>query len=140
MQRPGGFTMDRAARTWTPVLEGEVASRAWEVIEECAHALENPGEFRSGEHTLIDGRPGPALFLGYLNMATGDEPARQRSLGLVEQTIDGLAGAGSDLSLMKGFTGIAWSVEHLKGRVWEPAGKDLNEDIDEAILEALRRY
>lgn len=132
--------MHSTARTiWTPILDGREASVAWEVIESIARALENPGEFGSSEYTLLDGRPGPAMFLAYLAMATGDEPPRQRSLGLVEQAVDGLAEAATDVSLMTGFTGVAWTVEHLQGRAWEPADEDLNQDIDEAILKAFQK-
>jgi len=123
--------------TWAPLLEGRKASAAWEVIESVARALENPGEYRSEKHTLMDGLPGPALFFGYLSMATGNESYRRRSLGLLDQAIDELAIATSDITLMTGFAGLAWSVEHLQGRVCEPTAEDLNEGIDEAILHAL---
>ena len=130
--------MQTSARTtWAPLYEGREASAAWETIESVARALENPGEYRGGKHSLMDGLPGPALFFGYLSMVTGDESYRRRSVGLIEQAIDELAVSFSDITLMSGFTGLAWSVEHLQGRVCEFAGEDPNEGIDEAILRAL---
>jgi len=123
--------------TWAPLLEGREASEAWEAIESVARALENPGEFLNLKHTLMDGLPGPALFFGYLSLVTGDESYRRRSLGLLDQAIDELAIAPSDITLMTGFAGLAWSVEHLQGRVCERTGEDLNEGIDDAILQAL---
>src|SRR5262245_45876412 len=124
---------------WVPILEGREAAAVWEAIEGIACALDNPGEFRNHEHTLIDGRPGPALFLAYLAMAAEDDALRQRSIGFIEQAVDGLEGAETDVSIMTGFTGVAWAVEHLQGRACDPTDGDLNEDIDETILTILRR-
>src|SRR5437870_2088286 len=124
--------MDKSApTTWTPILEGREAAAVWETIESVTRALESQEDFWNRQSTLVDGRPGPAIFLAYLAMATGAEHPRRRSLELIEQAVDGLAGAMTDTSMMAGFTGVAWAVEHLQGRAWERADEDLNEDTDE---------
>lgn len=128
-----------ALTSWTPILDGHEAALAWEAIESLACALENPGAFGGAEHALGDGLPGPALFFAYLAMATGDERARRRSVELIHRAIDRIASDMRDITLMGGFTGVAWTVEHLQGRVSEPSEEDLNEQVDEVILDALAR-
>jgi class I lanthipeptide synthase len=133
--------MDKStATTWTPILEGREAAAVWETIESVTRALESQEDSWNRQSTLVDGRPGPAIFLAYLAMATGAEHPRRRSLELIEQAVDGLSGAKTDTSMMAGFTGVAWAVEHLQGRAWERADEDLNEDTDEIILETLRAF
>jgi len=128
-----------ALTSWTPILDGHEAALAWEAIEAVACALENPGEFRGAEHTLGEGLPGPALFFAYLARARGDERARQRSVELIDRAIDRIASDMTDITLMGGFTGLAWTVEHIQGMASEPSEEDLNEQIDEVILDALAR-
>jgi lantibiotic modifying enzyme len=127
-------TTSARTTTWAPILDGPESSRAWTVIEDIARALETPVSYRGIENALMDGRPGPSLFLGYLAMATGDDAVRHRAIEMLERSVDGLVDVSASMTMMTGFTGVAWAVEHLQGRAWESPDEDLNATVDETIL------
>jgi lantibiotic biosynthesis protein len=143
-----------ASRLWRPLLEGDLATQAWESVGAIADALKSwsPVEWLAAERqrnhgvTIGGGTAGRALFYGYLSKATGDESHAAWAEQLVNEAIDDLAKTPMRPALYSGFTGVAWAAEHL-GRLLcdeEEVGgadgdEDMNEEIDDALLMALRR-
>jgi lantibiotic modifying enzyme len=142
---------------WRPLLDGNLAVRAWEAVNAVAQALETwlPGDPR--EHhadgwldrvvSLGGGAAGQALFHGYLSRAAGAERHAARARQLLSQAVEALATVPTPPSLYSGFTGVAWAAEHL-GRLLdgedelEASGvedEDIGEEIDQALLTALDR-
>jgi hypothetical protein len=145
-------------RAWQPLLDGELAARASEAVEAMIERYP-PGVAARGQAAgprlpnLNQGSSGQALLFGYL--ARHDGAAADRHAQLAELYLDEAIGAVADMplgtGLFGGFTGVAWTAEHL-GRVlgWEPAGDangaqgpeanaemDANAEIDQALLERL---
>src|SRR5262245_8817715 len=112
------------SRLWRPLLEGELAIQASEAVTAIAQALEawSPGrEPVDGEVDrdvfVVRGAAGQALFHGYLFKAAGVERHAARAEQLLDQALGALATTPMHPALYSGFTGIAWTVEHL-GRVF----------------------
>ncbi|HEX5718359.1 MAG TPA: lanthionine synthetase LanC family protein, partial [Thermoanaerobaculia bacterium] len=141
------------SRHWRPLLEGDLAARAWETVGAIAQALESwaPGDEPADELdrsvSIGGGTAGQAIFHGYCFKALGAERHAARTEQLLDEAIDALATSPMGATLYAGFTGVAWTVEHL-GRLLgdeeEPeAGEaedaDMNEEIDEALLKVLSR-
>ncbi|HEV2853321.1 MAG TPA: lanthionine synthetase C family protein [Thermoanaerobaculia bacterium] len=134
---------------WHPLLQGSLADQAFRAVQEIAAAL--PGAPDSSEaarqSSLAAGHAGEALFYTYLALHTGDESAADRAAGLLDQAAEELAGTPMSPSLYAGFTGVAWTLEHLQGRLFEVAESSAAEDaaedpfleIDEALLGPLGR-
>jgi lantibiotic modifying enzyme len=130
------------SENWKPILEGELAERARQAIEEIAAALGPLDAAETGRHaSLAGGQSGQALFYTYLALQTSDESAAERAAELIEQAADILAETPLPPNLYTGFAGIAWTMEHLRGRLFEEDGEeeDPAEEIDEALLIPLRR-
>lgn len=153
------------SKHWRPLLEGDLADRAWETVNDIAEALESwspgeaPGRRESDPGFAIGGgTAGQALFHGYLAQAGVGEAERQaeRSEQLLDQAIESLATVPMRPALYAGFTGVAWAAEHL-GRLLggeaeddvyeddvyegdvDEGDEDMNGEIDEALLTALER-
>ena len=125
---------------WRPLLEGEQAAQAREVVNAIAQALES---WPADGPNIGGGAAGQALFHGYLAKALGDERHAERADQLLDEAIESVASTPMRPALYAGFTGIAWAAEHL-GRLFEDGeqpdegeDEDMNEDIDEAVLTAL---
>lgn len=147
------------SRHWRPLLEGELADRAWEAVGAIAEALESwspasePAEgMRESSAAIGGGTAGRALFHGYLAEAGGPGAERhaERADQLLDQAIESLATVPMSPGLYSGFTGVAWAAEHLDRLLGgETAGdeadddegddEDMNAEIDEALLTALDR-
>ena len=108
---------------WRPLLNGDLAVRAWEAVNAVSQALDawSPGGPR--EHhadgwldrvvSLGGGTPGQALFHGYLFRAAGAERHAARARQRLNQAVEALAMAPTRPALYSGFTGVAWAAEHL---------------------------
>jgi lantibiotic modifying enzyme len=142
-----------ASQLWRPVLEGDLAERAWEAVHDIARALaESSADTEASARwpaergaSLAGGKAGLALFHGYLSRADGSEAQAELSEERLGEAIEALASTPMSAGLYSGFTGIAWAAEHL-GRVLaaeetgEPGNdEDVNEEIDEAVLGLLNR-
>lgn len=139
------------SKHWRPLLEGELADRAWETVNDIAEALEtwSPGEAPSRRPSdpgfaIGGGTAGQALFHGYLAEAgvEGAERQAERADQLLERAIESLATVPMRPGLYAGFTGVAWAAEHLGrlgGAEEEAEDEDMNEEIDRALLTALER-
>lgn len=126
---------------WTPILQGPMAERAWETIHAIARALRGPLAFNGPEYCLMEGRAGQALFFGYLGLSESDDSVDARhtagagntAIDLLDSALDDVARSRVDPSLMRGFSGVAWVLEHLQGRDGQPDNEDLREDLNAEI-------
>jgi len=132
---------------WRPLLQGPLADRALRTVREIADALETSGNVgrNAFEASLAGGQAGQALFYAYLALQSSDEALADRAAELLDRAADELASTPMSPSFYSGFPGVAWTMEHLQGRLFEAAddGKGEQEDpfleIDEALLGPLER-
>jgi len=119
---------------WRPVLEGSEREQALRVIREIADALEKvpPDENDSG---LAGGDAGLAVFYGYAHEHDDTAGYAERGEKRLERAIDAVAEKPMGASLYSGFTGVAWTTEHLVPS--GPEDEDANEQIDEALAQHL---
>lgn len=146
------------SRLWRPLLDGNLAVRAWEAVNAVAQALEawspgDPAEYPAEGWldrvvSLGGGAAGQALFHGYFFKAERAERHAARARQLLNQAVEALAMAPTHPALYSGFTGVAWAAEHLgrllDGEEEQEAGgaedEDMGEEIDQALLRALDRF
>ena len=131
-------------RSWNPLLEGPLADKVSRALREIADALPDAAP-KAGNPpaSLASGMAGEALFYTYLALATADTAAADRAADLVERAGEELANSPMAPNLYSGFPGVAWTMEHLQGRLFESGGEEDGEDpmleIDEALLAPLSR-
>jgi hypothetical protein len=130
--------------SWKPLLTGPLAEQAAQSVREIAAAL--PGlDAREGlSASLAGGQAGQSLFYAYLALYTAEPAAADRAADLLEQAADTLASVPLPPSLYAGFPGVAWAMEHLRGRLFEEDeegedGEDPLQEIDDALLGAVGR-
>jgi hypothetical protein len=134
-------------KNWRPLLQGPLADQALRTVREIADALEAGGfagrtAFQS---SLAGGQAGQALFYAYLALQSSDEPLADRAAALLDQAADELANTPMYPSLYSGFPGVAWTMEHLQGILFEVPDEEDGEqedpflEIDEALLGPLER-
>jgi hypothetical protein len=131
-------------RSWNPLLEGPLADKVSRSLREIADALPGAAPKAGGQPaSLASGMAGEALFYTYLALATADTAAADRAADLVERAGEELANSPMAPNLYSGFPGVAWTMEHLQGRLFESGGEEEGEDpmleIDEALLGPLSR-
>ncbi len=140
--------------SWQPILEGEDAAKAAAAIAAVAAALgDGPLSPAHNRSPLAAGDAGVALFFDYLDQASPGCGFREQACRWLEGAIDAMATSYLTPSLYAGFTGVAWTSDHLYDR-WEQADAvpvpatggadeadtaDPNADIDAALLAHLRR-
>jgi hypothetical protein len=133
---------------WHPLLQGSLADQALRVIREIADALPSAPDASQAarQSSLAAGHAGEALFYTYLALHTSDESAADRAASLLDHAAEELANTPMTPSLYAGFPGVAWTLEHLQGRLFEaedPGEGEEPEDpfleIDEALLGPLNR-
>lgn len=126
--------------TWRPLLEGPLAAEALAAVHQIAAALPPAGSTPPGRGaSLAGGQTGQALFHAYLALHGGDESEADRAAELLDSAAELLAEVPMDMSLYSGFAGVAWVIEHLRGRLFESDDEDPNLEIDEALLVPLSR-
>ena len=133
--------------SWQPLLQGDSAGIALQAIDAIAADLPrapiqppspiSPEGAVAWRCSLASGRAGQALFYAYLSFqrSDGDGPA-DLALDLLDQATEGAAAVPMSESLFSGFPGIAWTEEHLQGRLFEVEG-DPHQEVDETILSLL---
>lgn len=122
---------------WEPILRGDAAARATEIVTAIASELD--GE---SVHRLPATRGGAwrALVYAYLAKETGDTKHAARASKMLETAIDDLANAKS-AALYGGFTSVAWLAVHLQRELATGdvgAGQDEQED-PWAVLQCIVR-
>ena len=112
--------------SWRPLLTGPLADRAWQVIDEIAAVLEQGTAGTAGDEllpgpSLAGGAAGGALFFAYRAQARaasspGDFDAdADRAGAFLERSTEALSSVPLPPDLYGGFTGVAWTAEHLYG-------------------------
>src|SRR3954454_23998598 len=129
---------------WKPLLTGPLAAQATESVHEIAAALPAHDPEEGWSASLAGGQAGQALFYAYLALHTAEPSAADRAADLLEAAADALASVPLPPSLYAGFPGVAWTMEHLRGRLFEEDGEDEEgedplQEIDDALLGAVGR-
>ncbi|HXO21501.1 MAG TPA: lanthionine synthetase C family protein [Thermoanaerobaculia bacterium] len=135
---------------WEPLLTGDSAAEARRAVTVIAAELPaSLGWMPTGvpelawRTPLASGHAGQALFYAYLALdgshrKGGEGGASETALDLLDQAIAGAARVPMNEGFYQGFTGIAWTSEHLRGRLFEEEdGGDPNLAVDELLLTAL---
>jgi lantibiotic modifying enzyme len=125
--------------TWQPLLPAPLAQRAVAMAEEIADVLvELAPDPRLLGHpvSLASGLAGRALFFAYLDLALPGGVWGDRAAEAVERAIDAMAAAPPDPSLFSGFTGLAWTLDHLRGWFFDESD-DPGEEIAAAVEKVL---
>jgi hypothetical protein len=133
---------------WVPILpdgdEAHGAASVGRAIDELAAALAPVAATRSaaeipGSQSLADGPAGLALFFHYLDRLRPGQGHDEQALQHLETAIAATAETMTAPGLYGGFSGVAWVLEHLTGRLLEaPApGED---DPGEEVATALTAY
>ena len=130
--------------SWKPLLTGPLAEQAAQSVREIAAALPDHDPETGWSATLAGGQAGQSLFYAYLALHTAEPAAADRAANLLETAADTLASVPLPPSLYAGFPGVAWAMEHLRGRLFEEdeeeaAGEDPLQEIDDALLGAVGR-
>ncbi|HYG61907.1 MAG TPA: lanthionine synthetase C family protein, partial [Thermoanaerobaculia bacterium] len=125
---------------WQPILSAPLASRALDLAEEIARALDSapPVRRRPAERaSLAAGLPGRIVFLGYLERCRPGRGWGDRAVELLEQAMEEIAGLPVEYGLYSGFTGLAWVLEHFHGWLVDEED-DPGEEIAAAVEKVLR--
>jgi hypothetical protein len=110
------------SRCWTPVLAGDLSAAAWTAVEAIAADL---GALQSlispfgpdPEFSLARGTAGQALFFAYLDEALPGRGYRAVATDLLAQAVEAAATRPAGSDLFEGLGGVAWTLEHLRGRL-----------------------
>lgn len=126
-----------APSPWSPLLTAADAERALKVAEEIAVDVRSRLAASNLEigPGFAGGAAGLALFFSYLDQARPSEGYDDLAMELLEQSIAATAEKSMVPSLYGGFSGVAWVVEHLRGRLFEDeAGEDAGEEVIGALV------
>lgn len=120
---------------WTPILTGDLLSSAISTIDGLRSALIAPDLVPDNNPSLASGTAGLALFFAFLAETKPELDPRSAdyAVGFLEQSITALTTQTLLPRFYGGFPGIAWTLEHLQGRLLERDEEDPNEPIDEAL-------
>lgn len=145
-------------KQWQPIFEGEEAREIWQVVYQIADALQHPPvswipgrsdaiePFRIARGaTMGTGSAGLSLFYAYLARVPDSSHSDTQELfadsadRFLSHACDALDQVTLSLSLYRGLSGIAWTVQHLQAILYcndngEPEN-DPNEEIDRVLLE-----
>jgi lantibiotic biosynthesis protein len=138
--------MSRDASTsvssWSPILTGDAAERALQAVEEIAADLKqvmqtpregSPDWLRRGP-SLAGGDAGQAFFFSYLDQVRPGAGYDDTAMELLERATEATGEMQAPPGLYSGFSGVAWTLEHLRGRLFED---DQQEDPGEEVASAL---
>jgi lantibiotic modifying enzyme len=131
---------------WSPILAPDAAASALQVVDEIAAVLretvsaphpEAPTWLQRGP-SLAGGDAGLACFFTYLDPVRPGQGYDDLAMQLLERAIDGTGGMQAPPSLYSGFSGVAWTLEHLRGRLFEDeGGDDPGEEVATALADHL---
>ncbi|HEY4587972.1 MAG TPA: lanthionine synthetase C family protein, partial [Thermoanaerobaculia bacterium] len=130
--------------TWSPILSPEAADRALRVVEEIAadvrksaeeQAAGSPAWLRRGP-SLAGGDAGEAYFFTYLDQVRPGAGYDDVAMSLLERAIEATGNLQAPPGLYSGFSGVAWTLEHLRGRLFEDdGGEDPGEEVIAALID-----
>jgi lantibiotic modifying enzyme len=118
------------------LLAGEEARRADEALDRLAAALERDEVLSVLTPNLSRGLAGVALFYGYLAQARPGDGWDELTLDLLGRAVEGLREGVLKAGFFTGFSGVAWTVDHLQARLFGGT-EDFNGSIDTALLDHL---
>ena len=121
--------------SWRRILDGAHREHAFEAAHAIAESLRGSSLDRVQYASLGSGHAGLAILYAYLDLAQPEEDYDEAAVQFLQRAINALSASDMWPSLYGGFTGIAWAVEHLKGRLIDPEDEGTNEEIDEALKE-----
>lgn len=116
---------------WKPVLSGAAAERALSAARDLGNAIVRCSDEGSQDAGLARGFAGRAVALAYLGRALHDRELEAESRSHLERAIELVSEQRMTVSLMQGFTGVAWAVAHLED---DPSA---TKEIDDALLQIL---
>lgn len=125
--------------SWNPLLPELLAQQALGLAEEIAYgilALAPDPQLLGHPVSLASGLAGRALFFAYLDRALPGRIWGDQAAEAVDGAIEAMAAAPPDLSLFSGFTGLAWTLDHLRGWFFDESD-DSGEEIAAAVQKAL---
>jgi lantibiotic biosynthesis protein len=123
--------------SWTPILPPATADRALEVAAEIAADLRDASDPQRGP-SLAGGDAGFALLYTYLNQALPGRDYDETAMERLERAIELTSEIQTFPSLYSGFSGVAWTLEHLRGRLFEDSEEeDPGDDVASALVEHL---
>jgi lantibiotic modifying enzyme len=124
---------------WRPILAPETAERVLQVVGEIASDLKSriAASSLGVSPGLAGGESGLALFFAYLDQARPGEGFDDLAMELLERTIQATAENPLMPSLYSGFSGVAWTLEHLRGKLYEEddESEDAGEEVTAAMVE-----
>ena len=120
----------REPRKWKRILSDRLREHALEATYAIA---ENLPERRLKDASLCQGKAGLAIFYAYLAETRSGCSDEKTGLQFLHQAADAIAWHRMSPGFFGGFTGVAWMMEHLEGRLLESDGEDPNQAIDEAL-------
>jgi len=120
---------------WVPLLAGDLALAARQAVLDIAADFGSQDRIRNA--SLADGHAGQALFYDYLARFTGEGKHAELAARSLDAAIDALSeGPPMHPGLYGGFTGVAWTAEHLAEGPEEDS-EDAGAEIDEAVQAVL---
>jgi lantibiotic modifying enzyme len=142
-----------AANRWHPIVVGEESGEMFAVIEKIAEALHRPPAAwipreREGVEpyriargaSLGHGSAGIALFYAYLSQIFNTNPIfADEAHRFISHACDALEIVPMSGGLYRGISGIAWTVQHFQGFLYndesDDPGTDPNVEIDRILLD-----
>lgn len=131
------------ASGWQPLLSGSLARSSLDAVDDIAAAI--AAEYGGGlDPSLANGDAGLALLYAWLSRAHPDsragEPtdAEELSRHFLNASTARLSAGLTDPSLFTGIAGVAWAADLVDGLL-DPDGEDRNGDVDDYLLQLLRR-
>lgn len=121
--------------SWSPVLQGAAAERAYTIVQSLAAQLA-PSDFGPDAAGVASGPAGLALFLGYLARERKDAALLERARAAFARALEPVEGRphpAEDPALLSGLPGLGWLLQHLPELVEDDAGRWL-ERIDDLVL------
>ena len=146
--------MDKKTATyrWNPIVVGTGAEEFFSVIGEIAETLRHPPSAwipreRKGVEpyriargaSLGHGSSGIALFYAYLSQIFDDKPVyADEAERFISHACDAIESVPMSVGLYRGISGVAWTVQHFQGFLYDDGSynpeTDPNIEIDETLL------
>lgn len=136
--------MISSIRSWTPVLDSSLLSRAKRIIRAIGESLRDPSsqvdpacqKFRDRvlDDSLAGGRAGIAMLFAYLDQCFPEESYGEEARFFLEDVVDALYEELPEPTFLGGSVGMAWVLQHLERY---HGAEDVLVKVDEALLELL---
>lgn len=111
-------------KTWSPLLDGDLADRARAAVDDIAEALRSPATAEADPTitgtALAAGTPGAALFFAELHAATGEQADADTAFAFLDQAIEQAAEERPAVQLYTGTVGVGWTLAYLERHLLDP--------------------